>query len=115
MCATSVCVPTPDEARSLIRRGFGKQLARYKFNPHNDDQSVIAPKTVGHDEILDSTTVGGCVFHKDGLCELHELGLKPLEGRLAHHTREPTHIRLHVLRQWAGKRYQRVAAALEKA
>jgi hypothetical protein len=27
----------------------------------------------------------GCVFFKDGLCELHDLELKPTEGRLSHH------------------------------
>ncbi|MDR2002668.1 MAG: hypothetical protein LBQ74_06525 [Prevotella sp.] len=27
----------------------------------------------------------GCVFFKDGLCELHNLGLKPTEGKLSHH------------------------------
>lgn len=28
---------------------------------------------------------GSCVFYNDGKCELHENGLKPTEGRLAHH------------------------------
>jgi hypothetical protein len=27
----------------------------------------------------------GCTFWKDGLCELHDKGLKPLQGRLAYH------------------------------
>ena len=31
-------------------------------------------------------TDAGCIFFKDGLCELHDLGLKPLEGRLSHHS-----------------------------
>jgi hypothetical protein len=29
---------------------------------------------------------GFCAFHKDGLCELHDLGLKPTEGKLSHHS-----------------------------
>lgn len=28
----------------------------------------------------------GCTFFEDGLCTLHDLGLKPTEGRLSHHT-----------------------------
>jgi hypothetical protein len=29
----------------------------------------------------------GCTFLKDGLCELHETGLEPLECRFCHHDR----------------------------
>jgi hypothetical protein len=29
---------------------------------------------------------GFCTFYHDGLCELHDRGLKPTEGRLSHHT-----------------------------
>lgn len=29
---------------------------------------------------------GYCTFYHDGLCELHDLGLKPTEGRLSHHS-----------------------------
>lgn len=31
----------------------------------------------------------GCTFWVDGLCQLHEVGLKPLEGRVAHHSNKP--------------------------
>lgn len=31
-------------------------------------------------------TSHGCVFWKDGLCSLHNKGLKPTEGRLSYHT-----------------------------
>ena len=33
-------------------------------------------------------TVNGdwCTFYHDGLCELHDKGLKPTEGRLSHHS-----------------------------
>ena len=27
-----------------------------------------------------------CTFFHDGLCELHDKGLKPTEGKLSHHT-----------------------------
>ena len=29
---------------------------------------------------------GYCTFYHNGLCELHDLGLKPTEGRLSHHS-----------------------------
>ena len=28
----------------------------------------------------------GCIFFENGLCQLHDLGLKPTEGKLSHHT-----------------------------
>lgn len=28
---------------------------------------------------------GECVFFHDGKCDLHEIGLKPTEGKLSHH------------------------------
>lgn len=31
-------------------------------------------------------TVSGCIFLRDGLCGLHDAGLKPTEGRLSHHS-----------------------------
>lgn len=31
-------------------------------------------------------TPDGCVFFQNGLCELHDRGLKPTEGRLSYHT-----------------------------
>lgn len=30
-------------------------------------------------------TEHGCIFWKNGLCELHDLKLKPTEGRLSYH------------------------------
>lgn len=29
---------------------------------------------------------GHCTFFRNGLCELHDAGLKPTEGRLSYHT-----------------------------
>lgn len=31
-------------------------------------------------------TASGCIFFHDGLCELHNAGLKPTEGKLSHHS-----------------------------
>jgi hypothetical protein len=32
---------------------------------------------------------GACTFFVNGLCQLHELGLKPTEGKLSHHNDQP--------------------------
>jgi len=115
MCSTSVCVPTPKEARELIRLGYASRLGVYKCSPIDDSSSFIAPATVGREgEVLNKTTSGPCTFHKDGLCELHDKGLKPFEGRIAHHDRPWLEVRLQALKHWRGKTYQSVLHALSK-
>lgn len=114
MCQLSTCLPTPDEARSLISAGFASRLARYEWNepvPH-----VIGPAPAGMEgRTLQSTRLGPCTFLRDNRCELHPLGLKPYEGRIAHHTRSWVAVRTVVLRRWNGMRYKSVLAALDKA
>jgi len=107
MCRRSVCIPTPDEARVLIRR-YPQRMARYP------NQNVIAPRTVGGAaEAAD--TAGRCTFHTDdGRCELHEVGLKPFEGRMACHDRNSDQIRWRAISHWAGRRYESVSKALDK-
>ena len=115
MCAHSVCVPTPDEARTLIRLGYADRLGAYKFNPFDDSASVVAPATVGYEgQLLSKTTLGPCTFYKEGLCELHPLGLKPFEGRIAHHDRPWLAVRAEVLKTWRGKSFQSVIHALNR-
>lgn len=44
----------------------------------------------------------GCIFWHDGLCDLHEQGLKPYEGRVAHHAIKPTENQHRkVMQSWA--------------
>ena len=31
------------------------------------------------------TTMQGCTFWNNGLCDLHDLGLKPMHAKLSHH------------------------------
>lgn len=82
MCLASPCFPTPEEVVRLEKMGFGDQLSFAMFlNPDTlKVEQVVAPKS------KDGGFFNQCVFHTtDGMCELHELGLKPTEGRLAHH------------------------------
>lgn len=116
MCAHSTCLPTPDEARALIRAGHAGKLAVYRFNGPDDAHAYIAPAIVGREsEVLPRTNLGPCVFFAGGLCELHDAGLKPLEGRLAHHTRDWKAVRIEVMKTWRGKRFASVCAQLERA
>lgn len=110
MCAHSVCLPTPSEARDLVKRYPGR-MGAYVFA---DGAGYIAPATVGHEgKTLSHTRAGACTFHGEGGCELHDNG-KPLEGRLAHHTRPWQAVRLHVIQHWHGKQFESVRASLTR-
>ena len=77
------CLGTPEDILRLIKAGYKERLAithwwvgiaRGKL-----DFPVIMIQARQEDN-------GYCTFFHDGLCELHELGLKPTEGRLSHHS-----------------------------
>ena len=114
MCEQSTCMPTPGEARALIRAGHARRLARYE--PRGSDvYAFVAPAPTGHEgATLRTTNSGCCTFLSAGRCELHEPGLKPLEGRLAMHDRPWPLVRKQVYFSWSGKRYASVCAVLEK-
>lgn len=115
MCSHSVCLPTPKEARELLRRGYALRMAVYQFKPGSDSDSYVGPATKGReDEVLNRTNYGACTFHKDGLCELHDLGLKPLEGRATHHDRDWREARLQVVKTWKGKAFESVSSQLNR-
>lgn len=100
MCQSSVCLPTPAEAVKLIERGYATRLQRYAF----DGRRFVGPKpqSAKHlPKVLHSTRMGRCTFHtSDGRCELHDLGLKPYEGRIASHDRNWVPVRVALMQQW---------------
>jgi hypothetical protein len=103
MCAHTSCVPTPKEARELIRR-YPDRMVRFVQN----GQRYIAPK-------FDTTNAfGPCTFFKDGWCELHDIGLKPLEGRISSHATDPRTVRTEVLNHWKGKIFESVEKQLSR-
>lgn len=97
MCETRPCLPLPDEAKRLdparmMRVDFGCVV-------------VDSPAIVGREgQTVSGYDTGRCTFLKDGLCELHSKGLKPTEGKLAHHSIPWQAPREYVLSQWAGQR-----------
>ena len=77
------CLGTPEDILRLIKAGYKERLAithwwvgiaRGKL-----DFPVIMIQARQEEN-------GYCTFFHDGLCELHDLGLKPTEGRLSHHS-----------------------------
>jgi hypothetical protein len=117
MCARSTCLPTPAGARELIRQGFGPRLASYRFAPDPQTLAFVGPAPRGQEGARDlmHTMSGACTFFDGERCELHALGLKPLEGQLALHDRPWQAVRLHICSTWKGKQFDSVLAMLERS
>lgn len=86
------CLGTPDDVLRLIEAGYreklsvtywcvGMFLGRLSY-------PILMVQAV-------QTDAGWCVFFHDGLCELHDKGLKPTEGRLSHHSIAPENFSFH--------------------
>lgn len=105
MCWQSPCFPTPKEVTALVDAGFKEKLSpgayididrvRRLKDINAGIRHVVSPR------FKEGT---GCVFqNEDGLCELHDLGLKPLEGRLAHHSLSDDGLRSAVCDTWISR------------
>lgn len=75
------CLGTPHDILRLIEAGYADKLAftHWAVGMMLDKLSMPIPM------VQIKQTENGCIFFKNGLCELHDLGLKPTEGRLSHH------------------------------
>lgn len=80
LCHTP-CLGTPEDIEALIQKGYGDRLVFTSWGV-----GVLAGLT---DKVIKMVQPrlepnGWCTFRReDGLCELHDKGLKPLEGKLA--------------------------------
>lgn len=96
-CTRHPCRPTPAEAQALIHAGYGFRLMQEEWQydklmdspfiekPKNREGSIylLLPAIRGSEgRVAPWFPVGRCTFLTiDGKCELHSLGLKPIEGR----------------------------------
>ncbi len=76
------CLGTPEDIRRLVEAGYEKDL-RFTFWAVGMLVGRVAFPIL---MVQPQQTVHGCVFWRDGLCSLHDKGLKPTEGRLSYHT-----------------------------
>lgn len=81
-CRTS-CLGTPDDILRLIEAGYAHKLAITYWCV-----GMVLGRLAYLIVMVQAITAdnGWCVFHHYGLCELHDQGLKPTEGRLSHHS-----------------------------
>ena len=80
MCKKCPCIGTPHDIKRLIDAGHIDKLALTTWGA--GIPAGIAPITMIQ---LSTKADRSCGMFKDGRCSLHDVGLKPLEGRLALH------------------------------
>lgn len=75
------CLGTPEDIIRLFEAGYGDKLKLTYWGVGMLygmlDYPILMVQLIQRPE--------GCILFKEGRCELHELGLKPTEGRLSHH------------------------------
>jgi hypothetical protein len=81
-CKRTPCLGTPQDIERLLDAGYGDRLSATIWAAGMMMGIVNFPLPM----IQAKREEGGCTFFKDGLCELHDKGLKPTEGRLSHHS-----------------------------
>lgn len=84
------CWGTPEDIKKIIDAGFGDRLMADFWEgskeTNDEDVEILCGALKGHEAMLAPffpISKEGCSFFKNGLCELHDLKLKPIEGRLA--------------------------------
>jgi len=78
------CLGTPDDLIKILESDFAKRTMIINWTGAMDFKLYDKPITMMvplYDEVNKS-----CTFFTDGLCELHNSGLKPTEGKLSHHS-----------------------------
>jgi hypothetical protein len=82
-CSTP-CLGTPQDIEKLIDAGHGDKIFPTSWYVGIMMGIINGPIFMFQAHVNKDT--GFCVFNKDGLCTLHDAGLKPTEGKLSHHT-----------------------------
>ncbi len=105
-CRTCPCLGTPADIERLIDAGYSEQLAETDWCVGKLVGAI--PYPIPMVQAIQTDT--GCIFFHDGLCELHDKGLKPTEGRLSHHSTQLEKFRFrnsiawNVAKEWINER-----------
>jgi len=80
MCKRASCLGTPSDILAIAEAGFADCLTPVTLAAGLKDNIPMVDLVIMPDFEKEK---GACTFFNDGKCELHDKGLKPLEGRLA--------------------------------
>lgn len=81
----STCCGAIEDIKKLMDAGFANRLS---FDNWPNNIKMVGPALKGYEgkeSPWSTATIEGCTFWKDGLCELHDTGLKPIQGKLSLH------------------------------
>jgi hypothetical protein len=85
MCRAPCC-GTPADVKALMDAGYGDRLMLDDWEGQADMIKPALKGWEGEKAPWNTESYLGCTFWIDGKCELHDLGLKPEQGKLAHHS-----------------------------
>lgn len=99
------CLGTPEDMIAIAQAGYSDRLTI------DNRQMIVYPK---YDK-----DKGACTFFTNGLCELHDQGLKPTVGKLSIHTITGNTPRnklpsTYVIREWAALSWQQFVLICDK-
>ena len=105
MCQRRPCWPTPLDAQRLIEAGYADRLMLdwWFDRVQNKTVYVLTPAIVGRESgEAPAHPSGRCTFlNQENLCDLHDLDLKPTEGRIALcHDRTPPDLHEQIGQTW---------------
>ncbi len=87
MCKRRPCWPTPDDAQRLVEAGYADRLmVDWWFDREQNTTIYLLTPAIAGREGGEAPVhpEGQCTFlNEAGLCQLHDLSLKPTEGQLA--------------------------------
>lgn len=111
------CLGTPQDIMRLIDAGYGDKVMPTHWLVGMVIGKIDYPISMVQAIQMDD---GWCVFHKNGLCELHNLLLKPTEGRLSHHDVKPENyifskgLAYNVAKEWLSRENQELVEKIFK-
>ena len=105
------CCGTPEEMEAIMDAGLGGRLCLDDWSGHPTDVQPALKGYEGRRAPYMVSSEDGCTFYRDGKCELHERGLKPIGGRAAYHDmvdEEYMKVEEHILKSWKTKKAKEV-------
>lgn len=85
MCQRTPCLGTPQDILALIEAGYVDKVCYTQWAAGISLRHITRPIEMVQIKSKGKGSDGECVFFHDGKCDLHEIGLKPTEGKLSHH------------------------------
>ena len=100
------CLGTPEDILRILKAGYKERLSPTLWGVG----LVLGRLPYAVPMVQARQADGYCTFFRNGLCELHDAGLKPTEGRLSYHTITRENFKFghslswNVAREWLDKR-----------